>query len=442
MVFGENPNKVKNIVTKSMAHFYSLYLPVLRASFSHVVSDALLPGGAAGTSSGDAFSPILSSDGSGSDTERGSSSSSPTAALFAAALEGKANVVFRQSVEPETRLALGMSLPFNLQKRMAAAFFEREAELQGTALDGKFIKRLREQQRKAGELQQSIRAALQASPAGHALRDRLGSLRKGPGNEGNAALLKTRAIAFAASGREMMQRARLQRLQWIVSRKEKREAAAARALAGRAGEEIVEEEPEPITMSGRRLSDSFKRRALKALENRASGRRDSQGRAKLLREELKHLVDEESSLLFPPGTSSTTADFASSAWSTASAVSATATSGVATVSFQKAAKDPQIVAFWDALLTRQGSLSGMVESSPLILSSPSALASAATATPSLPPDLLALRVRQTIKPAIAHIVGSSARRQSLKGILTAGPVKAVQYAGQKLQKFFAALKKN
>ena len=41
-----------------------------------------------------------------------------------------------------------------------------------------------------------------------------------------------------------------------------------------------------------------------------------------------------------------------------------------------------------------------------------------------------------LRPAIAHIVGSHARTQSIKGILTAGPAKAAAYAWSKIRKWF------
>ena len=40
-----------------------------------------------------------------------------------------------------------------------------------------------------------------------------------------------------------------------------------------------------------------------------------------------------------------------------------------------------------------------------------------------------------IRPAIANIVGTSARAQAAKGVLTAGPGKAVRYALSKVRKF-------
>ena len=44
-----------------------------------------------------------------------------------------------------------------------------------------------------------------------------------------------------------------------------------------------------------------------------------------------------------------------------------------------------------------------------------------------------------LRPAIAHIVGSHARSQSIKGILTAGPVKATAYAAAKIKKWVRAV---
>lgn len=78
------------------------------------------------------------------------------------------------------------------------------------------------------------------------------------------------------------------------------------------------------------------------------------------------------------------------------------------------------VAFWSAMATRPALLPGQ-------------------ASPALPPLLQHDWHEQHLRPALAQIVGTHATRQSLKGLLTAGPLKSLQYTSQKLSKYFRSL---
>jgi translocator assembly and maintenance protein 41 len=82
-----------------------------------------------------------------------------------------------------------------------------------------------------------------------------------------------------------------------------------------------------------------------------------------------------------------------------------------------AVRDPRVSAFWEALLR-----------------STSAARRSGQCVP-------AAAVAPHLRPAMASIVSASARAQSIKGVLTAGPLKAAQYAASKLRKYFAAVLK-
>ena len=47
---------------------------------------------------------------------------------------------------------------------------------------------------------------------------------------------------------------------------------------------------------------------------------------------------------------------------------------------------------------------------------------------------ISMIITRYLRPSIANIVGAAARSQSAKGVITAGPYKALVYIGQKVSK--------
>jgi hypothetical protein len=297
-------------------------------------------------------------------------------------------IKYEQDLSAESTLALGMALPFHLQKRMAAAYF---ASQQGGIYQS-FMHRMRRTSDSTSgvhtlrdflRIGRSIKAqqnvsfsdsfstplmdaarSLGAAPASEnqststtAERKRsfwLQSLRQRPG---------ARAIAFAEAGRETMQRMRAQRWQYYAARQDKR---------------------------------AQKRKASEDADNTSSSSSDE-----ITRETLKHFSEVES----PDGMKS----------------------------YTMAAQTPQIVAFWDEILKADPRASQKIV--PTIRS--------AVGLQRNEPRILQTGVsklaRLHLQPAISHIVGSHARTQSIKGLITAGPVKSTVYLWQKVQKYFKAV---
>ena len=350
MVFGENPNKVSNIVNASMTELHGLYAPVLAASFPTVTyvsppqpqpssdSTTSVPPHSSGNSSGDPTSTVASS----------ACSSDP---------------ILQQDTSPETRLALGLSLPIRLQQRMAEAWVRRCAQRGGArGVDGV---------RGGGGLPDSPRSA---------------------------------AISLAERGRLVIQRLQLQRLQWLVSKPERRAqrvaaVAAASSLFGGGG----------------------------------GGGSGASSDAAAEHQQYLHLLEDDE--LRAQAALSGLLDDAEEA---AAAVDTTATAA-ATPSpsdFSRAVRDPAVVAFWEAMLQEQPAPSIAAAGHGTAACGRGGGASRGTA-----PRDLASNAALYLRPAIAHVVGTHARTQSLKGVLTAGGVKASVYAAAKLSKYLKAVLK-
>jgi hypothetical protein len=491
MVFGENPHKVANIVSASMRHFYALYMPVLQASFSTVTaidgSRSHQQGGAAD---------FVNASSAGKNGSRGSPSADsavPHTAEAADNMTGHSTWavgpdaslphLFRQDVSPEARLALGMALPYNLQKRMAAAQLHATASpgllrhgLQGrrwpwAAGSGE---QLRLGDGEATELASTVAngIALGSLPVDRAGGGSFDAARRQP--------VRARAVEFAEAGREVMQRARLQRLQWLVARRERREARATAAKLAGASPGGLRIAPDvgvaPAAHIGPAaghafLSASLRNAALRMLEYRRARRGTSSG------------SDRFSSPAATVPSAAAAGDAATRAATAADGAegSSFATSGqerhrreevknllddetqLAHLSFARARSDPQVVAFWDRLLQQGALIRPSVPESAggaAFMSATQAAVfrdfaaplphAAAITPPSFAPDAssrrgtradVAVLVRPHLRSGVAHLVGASARSQSVKGILTAGPVKAALYAYQKVRKFVAAVAK-
>jgi hypothetical protein len=490
MVFGENPHKVANIVSASMRHFYALYMPVLQASFPTVAAiegHRPLQQGAAtefmGAPSagqhGGRGSPSIDSAVPHTAEAAGSMAAHST---WAAGSETSLPRLFRQDVSPEARLALGMALPYNLQRRMAAA------QLRGAASPGLLPRGLqgRRWPWAAGSGEQLGLGDVEATDLSNAVAngvalgnspvDRAGSSYSDAARRQSG---RARAVEFAEAGREVMQRARLQRLQWLVARRERKEArvSAAKLVSASPGGLRITPDVGVAPAAHIRpaaghafLSVPLRNAALRMLEYRRARRGSSSG---------------SESFLGPPAGMPAMAA-ADAARRTASAAddtegSSLAASGqerhrreevknvlddetqLAQLSFSRARSDPQVVAFWDRLL-QQGALTrpsapasagGAAFMSARLAGgfrdSAAGLATAGAATPApFAPEGLSRRgtradvavlVRPHLRSGVAHLVGASARSQSVKGILTAGPVKAALYAYQKVRKFVAAVTK-
>lgn len=530
MVFGEHPDKVRNIVTKSMPLFYALYMPVIKANFP-TVTPAPLPLAA------DASDAPISSSGS-------SSGGGNNSGYVSADGAGEHPVAFRQDTSPEARLALCMALPYHLQKRMAASFFAAlgrrnmnqsvagaapavDASLAAGAVTGNGSHvgiagggAAVSEEAAAGSSR--IAAARQRWAQAAFLRRRIGSttgtsngsasslvnssvswrspaavLRSSQRRAAGAAavgpsrlsqqLLRARALAMASSGREMMQRARVQRLQWIVSRQLKREARAAPAptpapapapAPTAAASGVVTEASPPLS-----LTASLRQQALRILEQRRAKLAARLSGSKQLNPPAvsaagssadAHTADAAGSGAAPRPLPNLAGELATDAEGQRAEELRNlleADGEAAQLSFARAARDAQIVSFWEAMLGDSlrdrhglahrdgGSRSSAGAAAARLAAAPSASAAAAAAAAALggPATVgeanssaaaaavpvagvdIASRVRMHLRPALAHIVGASARSQSLKGVITAGPVKAAVYAAAKVRKYLGAL---
>ena len=367
MVFGENPHKVSNIVNASMHELHGLYAPVLAASFP-TVSLASPPSLVEGRDS-------LASQGADD-----------------ALASNDLPHFLQQDTSAEARLAVGLSLPFQLQQRMAEAWLHR---------------------RDSGRrVEHSLHSVSISSPSSMASK---------------------RVIGLAARGRQVIQRLQLQRLQWLVSRTERR---AHRAAAVAAASTL-------FTGNERHASQT--------------DARDDAIRAE--HEQLLHLLEDEelrAQEAVAAAHRSLEANVGGPGHERSPLFSSSSGGGVdddiATPSsshYSRAVRDPAVVAFWEAMLQESGaapspllaaSTPGQQQQQPLELdSTASSVSRSATVTllqggGSNNYDV-ALRAQTFLRPAIAHIVGTHARSQSLKGILTAGPVKAAIYGAAKLSKY-------
>ena len=392
MVFGENPNKVADIVAASAAPLYALYLPLLHAHFPTVTgySAGAIASPASAVDSGNLVRAghSLSRDGGFDDNDAPPPSEAPLPTLF------------RQDVSPEARLAMGLSLPYELQRRMAAAYAERARA--GDRWVG--LRRL-----VAAGASATARAATAAAARPSVFRSLPVTPIDAESRAHSAVGIRARALAFARAGRELMQRARQQRLQWLVSRRER-----GGALAGTAG----------------------------AI--------DSAARARLRRDEERALREDVI------GSSGDSGGDSGSGRASGGARGIAGEGSAAHASFARASRDAQVVAFWDALLSR-GVLAGDETggggtrgSAPLVLSTaaaaglthsgggvaavPRAAASSLRGGDSAAGESVAV-LRSHLQPALAHIVGASARAQALRGMFSTSPARAVVYLALKLQKY-------
>jgi hypothetical protein len=122
--------------------------------------------------------------------------------------------------------------------------------------------------------------------------------------------------------------------------------------------------------------------------------------------------------------------------------------GAAQASVARASRDTQVVAFWDAMLPR-GEVGAERGAPPLLVVMPAGASAAAARRGALPPPpppppphdavVATALLRSYLRPAVAHIVGASARAQAVKGLFTAGPVRSAAYLLAKLRKFAAVV---
>jgi hypothetical protein len=93
---------------------------------------------------------------------------------------------------------------------------------------------------------------------------------------------------------------------------------------------------------------------------------------------------------------------------------------------------PSILQFWESVVVERSVPREKEKASPLAIGN-----QAINKTPMS----AQIDCAHYLRPTIAQIVGSTARTQSIKGIITAGPFKAGVYAYQKLEKYFRAILK-
>jgi hypothetical protein len=325
MVFGENPHKVSNIVSAQISLFHSLYGPILNASFPSV-----------SVSASNEYSTISSQ--------------------ILLTTDLSVNVVrslrFKQDTSFEARLTLGLSLPIRLQKKMA--------EAQRRHLD--------EEEKKRKTLRSSISyfvTGLSNSPtriSQHIIQDISKTT-----ISSSLSPRKRIALILAEEGRALLSRLQQQRLQILITNKE-RWVNRMRTVfqLPETSEKIHDQKNLMQNVSFRSISSSVDLQ--QALYT-----------AKLLSE----------------------------------------SDGTSPHHFESAISTQKVLSFWDALIHD---------------------ATNTKAALSLHEDIGKTSSR-FLRPAIAHIVGSHARTQSIKGIVTAGPYKASLYVLEKLQKFFRAIVK-
>ena len=509
MVVGENPNKVANIVEGSLRQFHALYAPLLAASFPTVapvaaarareeegagppLSPRASPPSALGPQEGGAPLECLAPCAPLSDAAL-ETSLTPGAPLGEAALRA---LCYEQDTSPEARVALGMALPFRLQRRMAEAWAAEEGRL--SPREGAREALAEEAPAEGGRL--GLREGAQEAPA--------------PG----APSAMARARMLAARGRALMQRLRRQRLQWLLARRERAAAGgrparsrSAAALAAAAGAEdeirhileveaaeaaagvrnileveaeggaaagvriILEVEPEGGAAAAARLSPASARLspASEAEAVHGSGPRtlsagaaaaavwprepaapsaEAPGAAPSL--EATPLSAEMSPLPASPARRATLGEAPPAAARILLHLYAPPPAPPRrALSYDRALCDEGVVRFWGALAERVvGQAAASDEGRPppaRRMQAGAAQARVPAAAPggagapgvagALRPQApargdVATALVPFLRPAIAHIVGAAARWQSLKGVLTAGPVKAAHYGAAKIGK--------
>jgi len=317
MVFGENPHKVSNIVSAQISLFHSLYGPILNNSFPSVsvsgLNESIIPQHA-----------ILVTDLSADDVRR---------------------LRFKQNTSLEARLALGLSLPVRVQKRMAEAQIRHSNSDKCSTLRSSvsyFVTGLSTSERSQTTIPQETHAPTNLSP-----RKRI-------------------ALLVAEEGRALLSRLQQQRLQVLISNKERWENRMRKVF---------------------RIPES-------GLEQQAKTSSDAH--------------DTSSSRIVTPNNVYLQQSQA------AAEIDGTTTS----LHYASAIGIPKVLNFWDQIVVHN------------VANKNKAVGQ------SVDVGLFATRF---LKPSIAHIVGSHARTQSIKGILTAGPFKATLYAAEKLHKFFRVL---
>lgn len=428
MVVGENPDKVNNIVAGSLPQFHSLYSPLLSASFPTVapVLGSVKPLRADASefellAAGEALPVNGSVVGSGP-VEHGSL---PLHTLLSPAAHDPESIDvsalhYEQDTSPEARLALGMGLPYRLQKRMAGAW---ERQLAGPAYKvwwGRISAAL-------GDVPPSPLATTDPNARSGQLSSTLQQMASIPQSGPSLA----RAVRLAERGREVMRRLRQQRLQWLVARRERMQtrkekasqlfsAALARTKAGgtagapdshahQAMFPDTHDAPSEPTASDGAGAEASHPAAAAASASGPSFASDEVEIRNIL--ELQQ-AEEGTHAHLGALTSSTAGETAR-----------------ASLDFQRAVSNETIVRFWGSIAERAAAN---------ISSGSAAAANAATTLAPASGDV-ATAAAPYLRPAVAHIVGSAARWQSLKGIATAGPVKAVAYGGAKLRKMVGGL---
>ena len=175
MVFGENPHKVSNIVSAQISLFHSLYGPILNSSFPSVsvsgLNESIIPQHA-----------ILVTDLSADDVRR---------------------LRFKQNTSLEARLALGLSLPVRVQKRMA------EAQIRNSNSD---------EEEKCSTLRSSVSYFVTGLSTSGRSKTTIPQETHTPTN---LSPRKRIALVVAEEGRALLSRLQQQRLQVLISNKER-----------------------------------------------------------------------------------------------------------------------------------------------------------------------------------------------------------------------------
>ena len=431
------------------------------------------------------FSSASGSDGSDSATELTSPSPHLPPLAHDPALVDVTSLCYEQDTSPEARLALGLGLPYRLQKRMASAW-GREVTGEGAGGLTLLVRQLRDrlglpsrQPRVSVTVSPSARSdtasAAVATTVGAAesisiethgsvttirsrasgakarvlrargqIAERLRQLAASTANPigdsaGNRPYRLARAIRLAEKGRELMRRLRQQRLQWLVARREK--FLARREKASKLLSSVRDRAAASAT------SNSFRTDDIAELQS------DKHRSVEFADAEIRNILEVEAAEEEAGGVSEVDADAEAAGVSSAvvadganAAPQLVLGSGLTvplqppghTLAYTQAVGDERIVRFWSAMVEKASSASAAAPiatsaastdlngTSPSVdgtaTSSASSGSSAAKPGNFTPPPTwdVAGASSPYLGPAIAHIVGSTARWQSLKGILTAG----------------------
>lgn len=443
MVFGENPHKVMNIVNPQLARFHALYGPILQTSFPMVTTvgeeedeDKDKKKNNTLEKNDSEFEPKINKD---NDAVNLSilGITLPTLDVTSPLLDDKdlnhrikTQLYLVQDTSPEARLVLGLSLPLSIQKHMAQVYFHEQKINTST-----IIQRIRQynskQQRKHfsssavtsssspltgsstmdtsspfTSLRQQINTSSSDSFTVSSLttypsKFHTNSLYSLPLSSTSSASSSSSSLAvtYAERGKHILQRLRYQRFNRLVTRKDKWKTRF----------QNIQDVKDRFLVSSKLASSDGGR---DNVTRNASSTETFLNLRKIPKNEeyLVKLLHESS--------------------------------GISTTAYARARNDPLIVSFWDAMVNEMKH-STLLTNQNTWMTNPSSstfFASSSSSSSSSIGDI-GIPTARYLRPSIAHTVSITARTQSIKGIVTAGPYKSLIYVRAKLEKYFKAVMK-